>query len=264
MLPSSGWAWTWSFVRIATAILGVAAIIAQLVRSVSNANAAGSGPASDVATVVTNFLSFFTIQSNLAAALTLAFGAIWFWTRGRRTQDAEPRAFAIVLVCVTTYMLITGIVYNLLLRTIALAPGETVPWSNECLHVVIPTIMLLDLLFAPRRRRLPWRIVPVVLAFPAAWIVYTMVRAPFITNPGSGASYWYPYPFLDPYGDGGWASVIAYIVAIALATLAIGYIAVGVGHWRAHRAPVPGNATGDAEGGAAGPSPRSRRSGAAR
>lgn len=37
----------------------------------------------------------------------------------------------------------------------AAAPGTTVPWSNEVLHVVGPLFLLIDLLLAVRRRALP-------------------------------------------------------------------------------------------------------------
>ena len=36
----------------------------------------------------------------------------------------------------TTYMIVTGLVYNILLRGIELPQGsEPIPWSNETLHV---------------------------------------------------------------------------------------------------------------------------------
>ena len=41
-------------------------------------------------------------------------------------------------------MVVTGVVYNLLLRGIVLDQGTTVPWSNEVMHLVGPAFMLLD------------------------------------------------------------------------------------------------------------------------
>ena len=40
----------------------------------------------------------------------------------------------------STYMVTTGVVYNLLLRNIPLPQGTTVGWSNEMLHVVAPAV----------------------------------------------------------------------------------------------------------------------------
>ncbi|MDO8383345.1 MAG: Pr6Pr family membrane protein [Microbacterium sp.] len=235
MLRSPAWADFWAVVRILTAVAGVAAIIAQLVRTVSNAEAAGQ----PVGTVVVNFLSFFTIQSNVAAAVTLTIGALLFWTQGRRT-GVEPRWFAILLVCVTTYMVITGIVYNLLLRGIQLPQGETVAWSNEVMHVVIPIVLLLDLFLAHRRRALPWRAVWIIVIYPIVWVIYTLVRGPLVTSPGNGEPYWYPYPFLNPNNPAlqppGYAGVAVYVVVIAVGIIVVGALAVAVGRWRASQA----------------------------
>lgn len=63
-------------------------------------------------TLAANFLSFFTIESDLLSVIILAIGAIWGWTNGRR-QTREPGWFAVLLVCVSTYMTVTGILYNL-------------------------------------------------------------------------------------------------------------------------------------------------------
>jgi hypothetical protein len=228
MLRSPAWAHFWAVVRVLTAVAGVAAIIAPHVRTVSNAEAAGQ----PVGTVVANVLSFFTIQSNVAAAVALTIGALLFWTQGRRT-DVEPRWFAVLLVCVTTYMVITGIVYNLLLRGIQLPQGETVAWSNEVMHVVVPIVLV------PRRRALPWRAVWIVVIYPIVWVVYTLLRGPLVTSPGNGEPYWYPYPFLNPNNPGlqppGYAGVAVYVVAIAVGIVVVGALAVWVGRARAIR-----------------------------
>lgn len=232
MLPSARWAWIWSIVRFAAAVLGAAAIIAQLQRSLSNAVEYGW----HVPTVAANFLSFFTIQSNVLAAVTLAIGAIWWWTRGRRSDDRESHWYAVLLTCATTYMVTTGIVYNTLLRNIELPEGQTVAWSNEVLHVVIPLVLLMDLFVAPRRRRLPWRSVWVVVVYPILWVVYTLVRGPLITAPGTDAPFWYPYPFLNPNNPElvppGYAGVAVYVVGIAIGIVAVAFFVVWIGRRR--------------------------------
>jgi len=231
MLGSLAWSRTWPFVRAAAALLTFFAIGAQLERSLGNALANPTPHGSHVPTVIANFLSFFTIQSNLAAAVVLAIGAIWAWTSGRDAAR-EPRWYATLLACVTTYMIVTGIVYNLLLRGVELPQGVTVPWSNEVLHVVIPVVLALDLLLAPKRRALAWSSVAIVLIYPLAWIGYTVVRGPLIVAPATADPWWYPYPFLDPHGPGGVASVIGYSVAIAVAIAAVATLVVWVGHRR--------------------------------
>ncbi len=71
-----------------------------------------------------------------------------------------------------------------------------------------------------------------IVVFPLVWVAYTLLRAPFIVNPGTGDPYWYPYPFLNPYGPGGWGSVVFYVIGIAIAILAVAALVVWVGRRR--------------------------------
>ena len=229
----------WPYARLAAAALGLAAIIAQLARSIENALAATTEWGQHLPTVAANFLSFFTILSNLLAAIVLIVAAVWA-LRHRRDDEPEPTWLAVLLVCVSTYMIVTGVVYNTLLRGVELPQGTTVPWSNEVLHVVFPLFLLIDVLVAPRRRALGWRTVAVTAIFPLVWAVYTMIRANLITAPSTGNAWWYPYPFLDPrLVPGGYLGVAGYIVGIAIAIVAAGWFVVWVGRKRGARVPVP-------------------------
>ncbi|WP_254773674.1 Pr6Pr family membrane protein [Microbacterium sp. cf046] len=229
MLRTPAWTRTWSVLRLIMSAVIVAAIVAQLSLSVSRAVERGN----DVATIIANFFSFFTILSNAASVVVLTWAAIWYFTRGRRSE-AEPRALAIALASVTTYMIVTGLVYNILLRNIELPQGsEPIPWSNETLHVVAPIFLLLDLFLGPLRRRLNWSAVLAIAVFPIVWAVYTLVRGPLVTNPINGNPYWYPYPFMDPNNfSNGYLGVAVYIVAIAIAIMAVGVLVVWIGRRR--------------------------------
>lgn len=218
----------WALLRLATAALIAAAVVTQLVVSLSATARAGG----DVATVFANFFSFFTILSNVIAVAALTWaGAASFIAPGRE-RTSTP--LSVVLACATTYMLITGIVYNALLRFIPLpVGGEPVPWSNEVLHLIGPLFLLLDLAIGTTRRALRWRAVGLVVAFPLVWTAYTLVRGPLVTNPLDGRPYWYPYPFLNPNAPGGWSMVATYVAVIALAFVAVGFATVW---WTTRRA----------------------------
>ncbi|MBC9926780.1 MULTISPECIES: Pr6Pr family membrane protein [unclassified Leucobacter] len=208
----------WPWVRLAGAALILAAVIAQLSVTITGA----IDHHRDVATTAVNFMSFFTIQSNLLAMVTLAVGAFLSWRRPA-TESREPIWFAALLASVTTYMIVTGIVYNTLLRGVALPQGTTVPWSNEVLHVIAPLILLLDLLVAPGRRGLGWGRILTIAAYPIAWVAYTLIRGPITVNPVTGEPWWYPYPFLNPHlVPGGFLGVTGYIIGIAIAIVAVG------------------------------------------
>jgi hypothetical protein len=222
----------WPLVRIAGAVLILVAAVAQLVRTVQNALAAVPPATGDVAAVVANFLSFFTIQSNIASAVVLIASAVWTWTKGKDAAQ-DSRAIAVALACVTTYMIVTGVVYNTLLRNVELPHGVTVWWSNEILHVVAPLLLVADLLLAPKRRALPWSAVGIIVIYPIVWVVYTLVRGPLMIAPATGAASWYPYPFLDPALQGGYPGVMVYVVVIAAAVLGAGLLVIWVGRRRA-------------------------------
>lgn len=222
------WTRAWSAARAVMGVIIAAAIIRQLAASIGTATELGR----DLVTTIANFFSFFTILSNTAAAIVLLWAALWFFTKGRN-RDAEPLGLALALACASTYMIITGIVYNILLRSIELPQGsEPVWWSNEVLHLVGPLFLLADVFVGPLRRALPWRALWAIIAFPILWVVYTMLRGPLITNPVSGDPFWYPYPFLNPNNPGGWGSVIAYVIGISIAMLVVGSFVVWWGRRR--------------------------------
>lgn len=212
----------WAAVRLLGAATIMSAIISQLMITLSNAAASPTPHGSHLPTVAVNFLSFFTVESNILGAAALVIAAVWAITAGRRAA-VEPRWLGVFLACAATYMIVTGVVYNVLLRGIELPQGQTVVWANELLHVVGPLILLADVLFAPQRRRLGWGTLGTIVAFPIAWCVYTLTRANFIIAPATGEPWWYPYPFLNPQNyDAGYLVVAVYIVGIAAAIIAIG------------------------------------------
>jgi len=215
--------------RLVAAVAIAAAIVGQFAKSLSLV--------ADPAAFVVNFVSFFTILSNLLGAIVLVAAAVYAF-RGR---DDSP-GFAIVRACATTYLTTTLVVFNLLLRDLALDQAATVPWSNEILHVWAPLYVLLDWVFAPGRRPVPWRRLWTVAIFPLAWAAYTMIRGA-ITG-------WYPYPFLNPAVQPGvgYDGVLVYIVAIAAFILLVGagVIAVSRSAWPYGRRADEASALGSA------------------
>ncbi|MCS5720988.1 Pr6Pr family membrane protein [Herbiconiux sp. CPCC 203407] len=181
-------------IRIVAAGVIIAAIVAQLVHSIALVP--------DVPHFLVNFFSYFTILSNALAALALLVGAYYSFTVRR-----DPAWYNLSLAAVVTYMATTGVVYNLLLRSISLDQGSTVPWSNEVLHLVAPIYVVVVWILTPGKSPLRWSAIGAIVAFPLVWSVYTMIRGPIVG--------WYPYPFLNPAQPGGYGAVAVYVVAIA-------------------------------------------------
>ncbi|MWV48180.1 hypothetical protein GRS96_02675 [Rathayibacter sp. VKM Ac-2803] len=171
----------------------------------------------DRTTLVVNFFSYITVETCLLAVVVLLMGAVVL----ARGAIPEPRWFAWLRAGTVSYMVVIGVVYNLLLRgTVVTGAGAPQEWTNEVMHVVAPLALILDWLFAPGRRRLSWAVVPGILVFPVAWFVYTMVRAPLVYDQMKHEQIWYPYPFLDPrLADpplipGGLVAVVFYVVVM--------------------------------------------------
>ncbi|CAN5141708.1 Pr6Pr family membrane protein [soil metagenome] len=223
--------------RIIIAAAIVAAVIGQLVTSIGFWQDNG---VEHLGVTITNFFSFFTVDANILSAALLLIGAV-LGVRGAfslkyRTDD--PGWFLVARVSVVTYMVTTGIVYNLLLRGIALPQGSTLGWSNEILHVVAPLYLLIDWLFAPGRRPLRFRTVWIVIVFPIVWVVYTLIRGPLTIDEVYGKDFWYPYPFLNPnLAPEGYASVAFYVVLISAVISLAGLGAVWISRRSVRQAP---------------------------
>jgi len=153
---------------------------------------------------VANFFSYFTVQSNVLAAIALIGTALV----GRRSSRWEAfRGLA------TFAMVVTGLVYNVLLADIPV--GVTDPWINDVLHRVMPVVMLADWVLDPpqggidRPTALWW------LAYPLAYAAYTLIRGPLADD-------FYPYPFINPEREGyGQVAINCLGLAVALAVIAL-------------------------------------------
>lgn len=149
-----------------------------------------------------NFFSFFTIQSNILAAIILLIVGF-----GTLLQKKSTPQFALLRGAATLYMTMTGIIYIVLLAGNEVALQTTIPWVNIVLHYAVPIIVLLDWLLFPPQFRLSFTKTIYWLAFPAIYLAYSLIRGAF-TN-------WYPYPFLNPLTDG-WGSVIMTCLIITI------------------------------------------------
>ena len=228
----------WSWLRLGAAAAGLSGVVAGYVVNVDRATRQGQ----DLGLVLANYFSMFTIVSTILSVVALTAAAAWANLHPGATR--EPLAIALGMAVVTGPMLLLGVVFNLLLRgapsgvALSDSPGIALmdSYATEVLHVVLPLYLLVDLLFATRRRGLPWWSLSVLAGYPVIWIVYTMVRGELTPDPWSSNQWWYPYPFLDPHGAGGWVSASTYIAVLTAALLAIGAGVIAIGRLRERRA----------------------------
>jgi len=187
-----------SWLRIGFGLLAFTAIAVQLATTVQNGNS------------VVNFLSFFTIESNVLAAVVLLIVGI-----GALAGAKARRSFAFIRGAATLYMVITGIVFALLLAGLEQRLQVTVPWINVVLHYIMPVVMLVDWLLFPPRFRFSFKQVLFWLIFPLAYLVYSLVRGAMVG--------WYPYPFLD-VSQAGLGQVIVVCAAIAVGATGLSWL----------------------------------------
>jgi len=239
----------WAWLRIAGAIVAFSGVVAGFIVNFDRSTREGW----DLALVLANYFSLFTIITAILTIVVLLVAA--FWSMRNPGTTREPFGIALGLAIISGPLLLLGIVYNVLLRGppsgVAVEDSAAIvfadQWAAATLHVVLPLYLLIDLLFAPRRRGLPWWALGVVVAYPVVWVVYTMVRGTLVANPDGSDPWWYPYPFLDPNGDGGYASSFTYIAVMTVGLVLIGVLVIAIGRYRERRAARREETVEDAE-----------------
>lgn len=193
--------------RLVAAAFGVVSLIALL-----RYNLGFSGP------VIANFLSYFTMESAMAAVVLWLIGGIVALRR-----PVDPHWLATARMMITCYQIISGIVFSIIVIQAATHHYTiVVPWSNQALHYWLTAYAIIDWIVAPGRPPVRWRALRWVLAYPIVWGAFTLVRGALVR--------WYPYFFLDPTQVSGGESVFmcsvaaAMIVAIAVALTGVSRI----------------------------------------
>ena len=149
--------------------------------------------------------SFFTIQSNVLSLVVAAQLAI--------DPDRDGAAWRVLRLDALLGIAVTGIVYATVLAPIHEPKGWQETSTNAVVHYVMPIGIVLGwLLFGPRPR-IDLRVVGWALAWPVAWLGYTLVRG--------AIWHWYPYPFLDVPTHG----YLRVVVNSALVTVVLAVVA---------------------------------------
>ncbi|RYJ38825.1 MULTISPECIES: Pr6Pr family membrane protein [Flavobacterium] len=129
------------------------------------------------------FFSFFTITTNsivfICSAMIL-FG-------GKSAINAFFRK-STTITAITVYILIVGIVFNLLLRSIVDLQGHH-RIVSEIFHVVVPILFFFFWLFFVSPEKISFKTIWFWLLYPIIYMIYTLFHG-FISS-------FYPYPFID-------------------------------------------------------------------
>lgn len=132
---------------------------------------------------IIRFFSYFTILTNSLVAVY--FTCLWLFPDTKIGQFFKRFSTTTAL---TVYILVVGIIYNLLLRNIWVVTG----WgkvADELLHSFIPFYFLIYWIFFADRNKLAWKDALSWLLYPMGYFIYTLIRGTI--------THTYPYPFID-------------------------------------------------------------------
>lgn len=167
-----------------------------------------------------NLFSYFTVESNLIAVAVFILAAVAI---ARRKSFGSW--FRYLRGGAVLYMIVTGVVYALLLHNNPAAnPTLSLDWGNFVMHYLCPIFIVGWWLLWPSAKPVSAKEALWWLAFPIAWIIYTLIRGA-ITG-------WYPYPFLNPNMVGGWGIVSLYIIGISLGFIVLSQVLAWVSRER--------------------------------
>lgn len=132
---------------------------------------------------IVRFFSFFTILTNILVAIYCAF--ILYGRKGKWSLFFQKES---TITAITVYILIVGLVFNLVLRPMADLKGMHQVVS-EIFHTVVPLLFLIYWIIVCRKANLSYKVVVYWLIYPLIYVVYTLLHGIY--------SGFYPYPFID-------------------------------------------------------------------
>jgi hypothetical protein len=164
-------------------------------------------------TTILNFVSYFTILTNILLVLCLllplaAAGSPLsrFWSRST------------VRTAVVGYGAVVAIIYAVYLRNIGHDRGLE-RLADQILHYVTPAMFAVDWLVFVPKGRIGWAIVWKSLVVPVLYAVWTLMHG--------GVSGWYPYPFLN-VNRVGYSGVFASLARLAGIFIAVSLVLLAI------------------------------------
>lgn len=130
---------------------------------------------------IIRFFSFFTILTNTLVAV---FFTVQYMAKNQNRFWHK----AGTLTAITVYILVVGLVYQLVLRQIW-EPQGMQRIVDELLHSVNPVLVLIFWFLYEKKDSIRWNRLPYWLLYPLVYLVYILIRGHF--------SGFYPYPFIN-------------------------------------------------------------------
>jgi len=164
------------------------------------------------------YFAFFSITSSIFAGLVLTLGGLWL-LQGR----SETERLHTLRLVATVSMIVVGVVYHALLGDSAVDPRDVgYEWPvvpNLVIHTYAPIAIVIDYLISIKGYKPSWKKALWVVVYPLSWLGFSLVRG-LLDD-------WWPYWFINPGSEGGVIGMLTYILIIAAAFIALGFILVG-------------------------------------
>ena len=160
-----------------------------------------------------HFFSYFTILTNLLVAVCC--GALLLPGTFRLNQLFRQHG---TITAITVYILIVGLVFNIILRP-SFELGGYHLLVSEIFHTIVPLAFLAFWIAFVPKTALPWKSLFGWMGYPIAYMVYTLIHGIY--------SGFYPYPFVDA-GKLGFPTAIGNGVLVMVAFVIFSVLLVSV------------------------------------
>ena len=164
------------------------------------------------------YFAFFSINTSLLAGFVLAMSGLALL----QGKDESERLHTFRLIA-TVNMIIVGVVYHALLGDSAVDARDVgYDWPvipNLIIHTYAPILITVDYLLSIKGYKPSWKKAWWVVVFPLAYLGFSLVRGLL--------DGWWPYWFINPNSEGGVVGMLTYVLIIAAAFIAFGFIVLG-------------------------------------
>ena len=175
---------------------------------------------------ILRFFAYFTINTNILVALCFTFISL-----GSKTRTGRFFSRPSTVTAITVYIIIVGIVYNTILRSLWQPQGLQMI-VDEILHSVTPVLFILFWVIFTPTEQLKWK-----SAF--SWLIYPLVYIFYALIVGAVTKF-YPYPFVD-VDRHGYIKALSNTGLVLFAIFLLSLIMIATGKAVKNPPPKPGN-----------------------
>jgi hypothetical protein len=158
-----------------------------------------------------HYFSYFTIATTILTVIILLYGGL-----SSLNSERESTWNTVIHLAVIASSVVAGVMFHLIIARSDSAQTMPIDYDSfpmAMFHTYLPIYLVAEWIINPYRAKIPWFSLAVVTIFPAAWFGFTLFRG-YETS-------WYPYQFLNPQSEAGWAGVATHVASATVVLLGI-------------------------------------------